>query len=118
MNSFASTKQDANKSSRNTSVAVANDAANADGQFMDNRDEPLSLARLQKANPNTTSVKSAAGAPLQLARGKAEKVAPIFEEDEATPMTNEELTDVKGPKGEGAQIDRGKAELTRTARVK
>ena len=118
MNSFASTKQDANKSSRSTSVAVANDAAHAEGQFIDNRDEPVSLARLQKANPNTPAQRAAVSRPLQLASGKAEEVAPIFEEDEATPMTSEELADVKGPKGEGAQIDRGKAELTRTARVK
>jgi hypothetical protein len=118
MNSFASTKQDANKSSRSTSVAVANDAAHAEGQFIDNRDEPLSLAKLQKANPNTPVQRAAVSRPLQLASGKAEEVAPIFEEDEATPMTSEELADVKGPKGEGEQIERGEAELTRTARVK
>ena len=97
---------------------MANDAAHAEGQFIDNRDEPVSLARLQKANPNTPAQRAAVSRPLQLASGKAEEVAPIFEEDEATPMTSEELADVKGPKGEGAQIDRGKAELTRTARVK
>ena len=66
----------------------------------------------------TPAQRAAVSRPLQLASGKAEEVAPIFEEDEATPMTSEELADVKGPKGEGAQIDRGKAELTRTARVK
>ena len=114
MNSFASNKQDANKSARSASLPEADGRANVEGRSIDNRDEPVSLARLQKADPKTVSAQRALDSPLQLARGKAENAATVAEEG----MTVEELASVEGPRGEGAQIDTGKAKLTRTARFK
>ena len=114
MNSFASNKKDANKSARSASLPDAGGRAMVEGRSIDNRDEPVSLARLQTADAKTASAQRALDTPLQLARGKAPMVAPVAEEG----MTAEELASVEGPRGEGAQIDTGKANLTRAARLK
>ena len=52
MNSFASNKQDANKSARSASLPEADGRANVEGRSIDNRDEPVSLARLQTLRPS------------------------------------------------------------------